>query len=59
MIEDLYQFWDDSSWIDNWKNIYIYDANNNMIEDLWQCWDGSSWGDPLIRIFTHMMRIII
>ena len=36
-----YQLWEDSLWMDNWKNTYTYDENNNQIEDLGQYCDNS------------------
>ena len=32
LIEQLYQDWDGSDWVDDSKYTYTYDGNNNMIE---------------------------
>jgi hypothetical protein len=42
MIEKLFQIWDGSNWVNDLKEIYMYDVNNNLIERLWQYWDGSN-----------------
>jgi hypothetical protein len=43
MIEELYQNWDGSNWVNNFKHTYTYDVNNNLIEVLGQSWNGSDW----------------
>ena len=43
LIEQLYQDWDGSSWVDDWKHTYLYDLNNNKIERLIQHWLNSNW----------------
>ena len=44
MIEELCQSWEGgTTWVNNWKDIYSYDANGNMIECLGQYWEGGIW----------------
>ena len=54
MIEELWQNWDGSNWVNTDKYTYIYDVNNNMIENLYQIWDGSNWVN-YGKIHTPMM----
>ena len=43
MIEHLWQDWDGSTWVNNWKDRYVYDGNNNRIEYMTHYWSGSNW----------------
>jgi len=53
LIEVLYQDWDGSYWVNNYKHTYTYDVNNNMIEWLWQWWDGSNWVNSSKLTYTY------
>ena len=43
LIEEYEQYWDSSAWVNNYKDSYTYDVNNNLTEFLGQYWDGSAW----------------
>ena len=51
LIEDLYQNWDGSNWVNVEKYSYAYDVNNNLIERLEQNWDGSNWVNYMCHIY--------
>ncbi len=53
LTEELYQQWDGSNWVNNWKQSYTYDVNNNEIEQLRQEWDGSNWVNDRIWSYTY------
>ena len=43
LIEEIYLNWNGSAWVNNFKQSYTYDGNNNLAEDLYQTWDGFAW----------------
>ena len=43
LIEELWQDWDGSNWVNDWMYTYTYDVNNNMIEQIYQGLGGSNW----------------
>jgi hypothetical protein len=53
MIEELYEYW----WYSNWVNFslftYTYDVNNNMIEELEKYWDGFNWVNSRKQTYTY------
>ena len=56
LIEQLYQDWDGSGWVDDGKYTYTYDANNNMIEKLMQDWLNSNWVNHWKSTYTYDMN---
>ena len=53
LIEDLFQYWHNSEWLDGRRHTYIYDGKNNMIEDLYQNWKESNWVDGYKETYTY------
>lgn len=53
----LYQFWDGSAWVNNNKDTYEYDGNNNIIELLIQYWVGSVWENSMQYSYTYDAKI--
>ena len=43
LIEMLREIWSGGNWVNDWKEIYSYDANGNRIECLDQYWAGGNW----------------
>ena len=52
-IEEIYQFWDGSAWVNSDKKSYTYAVNNNMIEFLFQYWDVSNWVNSSKITYTY------
>jgi len=53
MIEELKNYWDDSSWVILSEKTYTYDMNNNLIEELWQGWWGLTWTNQDLYTYTY------
>ncbi len=51
--EELWQEWDGSNWVDDYKDSHTYDVNNNRIELLLQDWDGSNFVNDYKYTFTY------
>ena len=43
LIEELWQYWEGTSWTNSGKYINNYDGSDNLMESLYQNWDGSNW----------------
>jgi hypothetical protein len=53
LIESIEQDWDGSNWVNDWKELYTYDVNNNRIEYLDQEWAGSNWYNVYKQTSTY------
>ncbi len=53
LIEEIYQTWNGSAWVDSSKSSYTYDGNNNRTEWLFKTWNGSAWVDSFKISFTY------
>ena len=53
LIEQLNHRWDGSNWVNDWKNTYTYDGNNNKTEELYQRWDGSNLANWRKNTYTY------
>ena len=53
LLEEIFQTWDGSAWVNSSKNSNTYDGNNNLTEVLSQIWDGSAWVNSSKRSNTY------
>jgi hypothetical protein len=53
LFEELEEDWDGINWVNDYKNTYTYDGNNNLIEKLRQSWDGINWINFLKYTYTY------
>ena len=53
LIEEIYQTWDSSAWVNSSKGSYTYDGNNNLTEALIQYWDGSAWVNSFKQSYIY------
>ena len=53
LIEAIYQRWKGSAWVNDSKDLYTYDENNNLTEELHQSWDGSAWMNGSKYSYTY------
>lgn len=53
LIEEFWQDWDGSTWVNYQKYISTYDLENNMIEKLYQYWDNSTWVNSYKHTYTY------
>jgi hypothetical protein len=59
VIEELFQNWDGSDWLNQNKFTYTYDGNNNNVELLNQYWDGSNWVNSQKVTYTYLNNNLI
>jgi subtilisin-like proprotein convertase family protein len=52
LIENVWQNWDGSDWVNYWRYIYLYDEDNNPVEIKRQSWGGSEWIDEVKYLQT-------
>ena len=53
LIEEIYQRWEGSTWVNSGKDTYTYDENNNLTESVEQDWDGSAWVNYSKNSYTY------
>jgi hypothetical protein len=53
LIEELWQSWDGSNWVNDFRETYTYDGNSNLIETIEQDWDGANWINEWKGTYTY------
>ena len=53
LVESIFEQWDGTAWVNNQKNTFTYDGNNNLIEVLIQTWISSAWENWFQHYLTY------
>ena len=53
LIEELWQSWDGSNWMNYARVAYTYNGDNNLIEELLQIWVASNWVNESKNTYTY------
>jgi len=53
VVEIIWEEWNGSSWVKNYRYSYSYDGNDNLTNDSLQTWVGSAWVYSSNRSYTY------